>query len=233
MLLARRARNGAPGRKESYERMTTRLHPKLINFFGQRAQRLRTLTIPQVLIFYSICILSGWFVSVVLRLTGMRLYDPLVRSGIYGVILIPVAYAFEPRIFSKEYWQVSSRAWVGIAIIALAQFIFESGVSLPPTDGYRKFEGVLIAPFVEELLRAVMICPLMARLGAPLGLVVTALLWTWPHDFFWIALAQQITLSLIFVYTRRSLPAVIAAHFVMNVIAAWHIGLRTVMPSIH
>jgi membrane protease YdiL (CAAX protease family) len=206
----------------------------LISLPNKRAEQPRTLTIPRVLIFYSICILSGWFVSLVLRLTGLTVYyDPLVRSGLYGVLLIPVAYAFDPRIFSKPYWKVSPRACVGIAIIALAQFIFESGAPLPPIDNYRIFEGILVAPFVEELLRAVMIRPLMERLGGPVGLAVTALLWAWLHDFFWIALAQQTILCLISVYTRRSLPSAIGAHLVMNLIAVWHIGWHTVTPLIH
>jgi membrane protease YdiL (CAAX protease family) len=42
-------------------------------------------------------------------------------------------------------------------------------------------------------------------------------------------LVQQLILSLTFVYTRKSLPAAIAAHMVMNVIVAWHIGFRTII----
>ena len=190
-------------------------------------QRSRTLTILQVCIFYSICILSALFVSWLLRLTGLTmLYDPIVCSGIYMLLLIPVAYTYDPKIFSKGYWNISRRAWVGIGIIAAMQLLFESGTRLPPLAACRMFAALLIAPFVEEFARAVMICPLMARLGSPAGLALTALLWAWPHDFFWLALTQQSILCLIFVYTRKSLPAVIAAHLIMNVIAAWHIGLR-------
>jgi hypothetical protein len=190
-------------------------------------QQWRTLTILQVFIFYSICILSAWFVSWLLMLTGLTmLYEPIVCSGFYALLLIPVAYTYDPRIFAKGYWNISRRAWVGIGMIAVMQLLFESGNRLPPVADCREFAALLIAPFVEEFARAVMICPLMARLGSPAGLALTALLWAWPHDFFWLALTQQSILCLIFVCTRKSLPAVIAAHLIMNVIAIWHIGLR-------
>jgi hypothetical protein len=189
-----------------------------------RTRPLRTLTIPQVLVFYSIFILTWWFAWLVFRRSALE--EIIFGSGLYGVLLIPVAYIFDSRVFSQEYWRFSQRGFLGIAVIATLQVIFESCASLPPTNSYAAFGAIVIAPFVEEFARAVMICPLMARLGSPAGLAVTALLWAWPHDFFWIALAQQSILCLIFVYTRKSLPAVIAAHFAMNVIATWHIGLR-------
>ena len=188
----------------------------------------RTLTILQVLSFYSIFILTWWFAWLAFRHSALE--EIIFSTGVYGVLLIPVTYIFDSRVFSKEYWRFSRRGFLGIAVIATLQVIFESRASLPPSNSYAAFGAILIAPFVEELARAVMICPLMIRLGAPVGLAVTALLWAWPHDFFWLALVQQSVLCLIFVYTRRSLPSVIAAHFTMNVIAVWHIGWR--VPSL-
>lgn len=78
----------------------------------------------------------------------------------------------------------------------------------------------------RRFARSVVICALIKRLG----LVINALLWASAHDFFWMELVQQRILSPIFVYTRKSLPSAIAAHTVMDVIAAWDIGLRTVIP---
>jgi membrane protease YdiL (CAAX protease family) len=195
------------------------------------ARASRPLTFAHVLAFYLVFVFSGWLVTLALRLIGLSaLSDPTLETGLYALPLIPVAYKFDPRIFSKAYWKFPSRAWAGIGVIGLMQFIFESGKPLPPLDHYIVFGALFVAPCVEELARAVMITPLMERLGGPAGLVITALLWAWLHDFFWVALAQQVILSLIFVYTRRSLPSAIAAHTVMNVIAAYHIGLHTIIP---
>jgi membrane protease YdiL (CAAX protease family) len=198
---------------------------------SERGEPPRTLTVLQVLAFYLIVLLSAWLVSSLLSLENLSpLYNPIVNTGLYGLLLIPIAYKFDSRIFSKAYWAFPSRAWVGIGLIAVAQLLINFRVPRVPINHHRAIEAVLIAPFVEEVLRAVTICPLMQRLGGPAGLLVTALMWTWPHDFFWIALVQQTILSLIFVYTRKSLPATIAAHTVMNVIAVSQVGLRTLIP---
>ena len=193
----------------------------------QPGVRLRPLTLAKVAIFYAIVILLGWLVACILTVTGLsELYGLVVSAGLYGFLLVPIAYAFDQKLFSRAYWKISPRAFVGIAVIGFVQFLINKfGPQSGPTDPYRAFEAILVAPFVEELLRAVTICPLMARLGNTAGLVVTVLLWAWPHSLFWVALVQQSILSFIFVYSRNSLPATIGAHLAMNLIVLQHAGL--------
>ncbi len=178
---------------------------------------------------YAALFLVGGAVVAALKLAGLaREYDLAVTTGIYGLLFIPLAYKFDPRIFSRAYWVFPKSAWLGIGIIIVAQLIFESDAAPTPVSRYRFFGAILTAPIVEEALRAVMIVPLMKALGNHAGLIITALLWAWLHDFFWIALSQQIMLSLLFVYTHKSLSAAIAGHTAMNAIAMLHISFSTV-----
>lgn len=197
--------------------------------YGISDQSNRELTLLQVLVFYLFIMFLGPFLAWISSITGLLSLDGLVvRSGLYSCLLIPVAYKLDSRIFSKEYWTFPRLAWAGIGVVVVAQLAFESTSHLPPLGLSRILASILVGPMAEECARAVMICPLVKHLGAPTGIIVTALFWAWLHPFFWTALAQQIILSTIFVYTCKSLFSSIAAHTAMNVIAAWHISFRGV-----
>ena len=157
---------------------------------------------------------------------------PVVKTGICLLPSIPVAGLFEPRIFSKACWHISRKVYVGIAVVALVQIISESLSVLPPVEIHRAFGAIMIAPLVEELWRAAIILPILEAFGVPAGVALTALLWALPHPYFWTALIQQTILCLIFIRTNRSLPATISAHFVINVIAVFHIGLPRLLAHI-
>jgi membrane protease YdiL (CAAX protease family) len=187
------------------------------------------LSLRQVLFFYLFVLFLSLFISLLLRLAGWSaLESRIVDSGLYGLLLIPVAYKLDSRIFSRPYWRYPSRAWVGVGIIVLVQLAIDSIHPVAPIGAYRRFSAVLTAPFAEESARAVVIRPLMARLGGATGLVITALMWALMHQYFWIAICQQLILSLIFVYTRRSLSSCVVAHTAMNIIAAWNISFQTI-----
>jgi membrane protease YdiL (CAAX protease family) len=187
------------------------------------------LSLRQVFFFYLFVLFLILPISLLLRQAGWSaLESRIVDSGLYGLLLIPVAYKLDSRIFSRPYWRYPSRAWVGVGIIILVQLVIDTVHPVAPIGVYRRFSALLAAPIAEESARAVVIRPLTERLGATVGLIITALMWAVMHQYFWVAVCQQLILSLIFVYTRRSLSSCIVAHTAMNIIAAWNISFQTV-----
>lgn len=183
----------------------------------------------KILQLYVFCVSFIYLVPWMLRfIDSQALNDNLIESGVYCLFLIPLVIVVETRTISKLYWRFSAAAWIGIPSIAFAQVLFESGDPLSPTSGYRAFAALAVSPLFEELLRAAMIGPLVENLGIPFGVAITVLSWAILHEFFWIACVQQLLLCILFLWSRRSLPTNIAAHFVMNVIAVWHISLHTI-----
>jgi membrane protease YdiL (CAAX protease family) len=146
----------------------------------------------------------------------------IAKSGfLVHLIWAVLICAFDRSVFSPAYWHVRFRhtEWAWVVLLAVFQLIVMATSSTPQPTLYYAISALALAPVVEELARAVMIVPLTERLGPLWGTVITSLLWALAHDLFWLALAQQIILCLIFLRTRRSLPVAILAHFLMNLIA--------------
>jgi membrane protease YdiL (CAAX protease family) len=175
------------------------------------------LTVGQVLAFYCICVFS---IAALWKILGAIGLSQL--TGLFSAPLITsFVYFFDPRIFSRTYWhfQFPASEWIGVVTLALFQVLAMTLSDLPLPPKYPALFAIFLAPVVEELARAVMISPLASRLGVFWSVTITSILWAVAHDLFWLALVQQLALSIIFVRTRKSLPAAITAHFVMNVIA--------------
>jgi hypothetical protein len=204
--------NGSPRKRESVN-----------STFADTDSAFREHTLLQVFLFCGALIVLGWIVVSVMALTvHTGIYDFVANTGLYGLLFIPLACAFDPRILSKAYWNFPKVGWVGVGAIILSQIAIEYFNPHPPVGHFRMVGGLLIGPLVEESVRAVMIRPLTHRLGVPFAVILTAVYWASLHTFFWTALIQQVILSLIFVYTRRSLSCAIVAHLGANLIAVWN-----------
>jgi membrane protease YdiL (CAAX protease family) len=190
----------------------------------------RALTLGQVLVFYLICIFLGPILWQMMGWVGLDRFRPaVVDGGLYGILLIPLAYAFDRKIFSREYWHFPASGWIGVIILAVLQIMMMSGRD-SEVEYYRAIGAVLVAPIVEELARAVMVSPLTIRLGSFWAIAITSALWAAAHNLFWIALVQQTVLTSIFVLTRKSLPSSITAHLVMNLIAVAYPRMHALFP---
>jgi hypothetical protein len=187
-------------------------------------------TLVEVFVFYLICILLGPVLGLMMGWVGLaRLVPAVVDSSFYLVLFIPLAYAFDRDIFSKEYWHFPARGWIGTIVLALVQIMIMSGDDTKLTR-YRAIGAILVAPFAEEVARAVMMSPLTIRFGTFWSVAITSALWAAAHQSFWIPLVQQTVLSTIFVLTRKSLPSSITAHLVMNLIAVGYPQMHALFP---
>jgi len=169
------------------------------------------------LVFY----LSGFVFRSVLEHFRLQQFEmPLLETGFYDVLFVPLAYMFSDRLFCLEYWEIRSNWWIGVVVCVAIQIpISYSFRTLPRPPVAVMVGSVLVAPFVEELIRAAMMRPLIARYGDVWAIALTGFLWACIHEHFWIALVQQCALSAVFIYSRKSLPSAIAAHVVMNLAA--------------
>lgn len=154
-------------------------------------------------------------------------FNVIVDAQLYFLLFIPLAYLADKRVFSSELWTARRAMWVPVATMVVIQICIESVEPLPRTDVYRMFAAIALAPFVEELVRAVMMLAFTERFGVVSSIALTAFLTATAHAYFWTALFQQTLLSIIFWKSRRSLPAVMAAHLAMNLIAAWHVRFQS------
>jgi hypothetical protein len=192
----------------------------------------RVLTLGKLLIFYFLVTSLGPALWLTMRWLGLQSFGSIViDSDLYALLWIPLAYAFDPSIF-ENFWHFPANAWPGISFLLLLQCIIMS-VSRAPAPPRREVVGaLLIAPVVEELARAVTMNGLMARINSFWAVLIASVFWAMAHNAFWIPLTQQIVLSTIFVKTRRAIPAVIAAHFLMNVMATIYPQLHILYPRV-
>ena len=158
-----------------------------------------------------------------------RFRPAFVDGGLYGILLIPLAYAFDRKISSREYWHFPASGWIGVIILAALQIMIMSGRD-SEVEYYRAIGSLLFAPFVEELARAVMVSPLTIRFGSFWAIAITSVLWAAAHNLFWTALVQQTVLTTIFILTRKSLPSSITAHLVMNLIVVAYPRMHALFP---
>ncbi|MBI3474512.1 MAG: CPBP family intramembrane metalloprotease [Acidobacteria bacterium] len=177
-------------------------------------------SITRVIVFFVAFVFSGEVVSALLGWLGLSDFNgPIVESGAYAFLLLPLVYWADPRVFTKELWRLPIHAWAGVVALAVLQVFINSIGPNPSLTKYRIFSAILVAPIIEEMARAAMQCTLLQRIGVFWAVVTTATLWATAHAHFWIALPQQLALSVIFVSCRKSLPATIIAHLVMNILA--------------
>ena len=178
----------------------------------------------RLFLFYFICgALAYPFIKFADRAHADWLQHWFIDSGLWEVLLIPIAYAFDPAIFSREYWRVSPRIWISSRawIVLAALLIFQITQTIHDPARMSPFDALIVVtvvPFVEELNRSVSMRSLWPRTGVVLATILTTLMWAFFHSYFWIAVVQQLLLTLIFVRTRGSLPATTSAHALMNAI---------------
>jgi membrane protease YdiL (CAAX protease family) len=151
----------------------------------------------------------------------MRL--PVVGSGALDHLLaLALVYPFAPMIFSRKYfhWDVPLHKclWI-VALPAIKAGSMAIMGSVVPSFSRLELGVILaLAPTTEELARAVLIVPLADRLGAFWGVAITSVFYAMLHAWFWPNLFYQAGLSIIFLGTRRSLPAAMTAHFLVNLV---------------
>jgi membrane protease YdiL (CAAX protease family) len=151
-----------------------------------------------------------------------------VDAQLYFLLFIPLAYLADRRVFSSELWTATPAIFAFVPVAAVAQLVAESTLPpMQPANSYDMIAAILLAPFVEELVRAVMMLAFTEKLGTIFAVVLTASLTAAFHAFFWIALLTQTILCIVFVKSRRSLPTVMASHLAINVIAVLQVRFQS------
>jgi hypothetical protein len=149
-----------------------------------------------------------------------QLEEWIIHAGLFEIPLLALIYFFAPWIFAREYWRFPANAWKGISALAILEIVIRFALHpAPVSNRYIVFSALAFAPVIEELARAVMIVPLIDKMGVEWACLVTSILWALFHQYFWVSLVQQLVLCTIFVCSQRSLPANITAHLILNIIA--------------
>jgi membrane protease YdiL (CAAX protease family) len=182
--------------------------------------------------FFIMCILMGELLSRIGSWEGFEAVKPVVDSGLYEILFVPAAYIFDRKVFSSDSWHFNSKIWTGVGAIAVIQLAILSGDRTPPLPVFYTVMAITVTPISEEIVRAVMMRGLMPRLGLALSILITVVLTALVHPLFWVAVAQQLALTAIFVRGKGSIPSTIAAHGVLNLTAAAYPYFHAHLPNI-
>jgi Type II CAAX prenyl endopeptidase Rce1-like len=180
-----------------------------------------TLSPLMVFIFFLFAVSSSYILEFLLKpLAANRFVSLVVKAGLYRPpVLLVISYVFSPQVFTKCYWQLPRTSWKWICGVGAAY-----GISLlipPPVHQIPMplaFLAIVIAPVVEEVARAVMICPLVERWGLFWGVVVTTVATSLVHASPHLVVLPELALSITLLATRRSIPAAALAHCIGNII---------------
>lgn len=172
-------------------------------------------------LFFLMFFLSG-LISLLLTFLGLPRLDRWVTgTGMYQLLFIPVLYRLDGDIFSKEHWHFPGRAWIGIGTAILLQLSIERIVAKPA--GYTNYGlifALIFAPVIEVFVQGTLLRLLKQQAGFVGAVVIASILIALCHASFWIAFWQSVLISLVFLKTGESIPAAVATHFAMNLVAA-------------
>lgn len=180
----------------------------------------------------------GLFFTLVIALaigTGMLFRDHpalkflrpiLLEASVYSILALPLAYLFSPRTFTMRHWHLPIGSLKWIVLIAALQLATVYMQPYPiPVNPYMAFGALITAPLVEEVVRAVMICPLVERWGPLWAVATTTILFTLIHPDPIRIFAGQVALAVLFLYSDCSILVCAIAHSLMNAVAIWHSGI--------
>jgi hypothetical protein len=150
----------------------------------------------------------------------------LFVASFYSALVLALAYLFSPQVFTGSYWRFPSKSlkWVGLVVGVQAVVIRTIHYPWPVTLSHAAGD-IVVAPLVEEVVRAVIVPPLVEKWGTSIGIAATTVGFALLHRDPLRAVAVQLALSLLFLYSNRSIPACATAHSLANGIAVWHAGI--------
>ena len=196
---------------------------------GRDMEGAQPLTTPAVSLFFVLAVWQTWLALIVLELFGLQSWELfIIETGFLQTVTIPfLVYMFSPEVFTRRYWRLPRTAWKSVAVAFALQV---ANVCIPPHGGpcpkYRIVAVLVLAPVGEEIMRAVMLPPLVARWGTVLGVGLVSAVTAGVHDYSFIrAVGPQVVLSIIFIKNDRSITTSAISHFVMNLIGVVHSGI--------
>jgi membrane protease YdiL (CAAX protease family) len=139
-----------------------------------------------------------------------------------------LSYLFSPQVFTRSYWRFPSSAWKWVGALVALQALT---IALPPgkEPPIYKWEAVIdivFSPPLEEVMRAVMVPPLIERWGLFLAIASTSIVTGILHSAPISSIVAEAALSIVFVRTNRSIPANVLAHVLINVLTVAIGGIR-------
>ena len=196
---------------------------------GADTARQQALSPLAVIVFFALAVGSGYLSVYLLKISGLSRFLPLVTQvGLYKVVFVlPLSYAFSRRVFTKSYWHLPRNTWKWTCALVAVRAILIFAFPEPVMTKLLAFQAIMIAPPIEEIVRAVMIFPLIDRWGPFWGIVVTTVLTSLAHPSPSRVLVVTFALSLMLVYTNKSIAATALAHFLMNVMTVLAGGTKS------
>lgn len=143
----------------------------------------------------------------------------VVGSGFATCLLvIPLAYTYYPQVFTKRFWHFPGNSAKWILSLAVLHFLLLplGGPPPGPIPKWYALGSIVLAPLVEEVVRAVLISPLIERWGTFWGVAITGTLTSLVHPVPLLVVIPVFAQTIMFVATDRSIPATALAHSVMN-----------------
>src|SRR5262245_4591633 len=95
------------------------------------------------------------------RAAGLARLAPIMSEPGYAqVVVLPLAYAFYPRVFTQRFWHLPRATWKWLIWLAAFEAVgLALGYRGAPMSGRVTIGMVLLGPFLEEIARAVLISP--------------------------------------------------------------------------
>jgi len=143
-----------------------------------------------------------------------------LHAGAYAPLLyLPLSYLFLPGVFNREYFRVAPGFWkwiiAGSALTAIELVLTQDAAPMA-----NAIEGLLFAPILEEIMRAVIMIPVIDAWGNTLSIVFATALMAALHPFPMYAILGQLLLSITFIYSRKSIATASLTHLAINTTVA-------------
>jgi len=147
-------------------------------------------------------------------------------TGIAELVILPLAYLFNPHIFSREFWHLGRNTWnwlLGLALLIAIGLIFRrSHTPWPIQDAVG---AVFLGSPLEEIVRAILILPVLRSWGKPWAIIIAVLATSIVHPDPLAAFIPQLFLTLMFVNTGNSILSSSIGHALLNVAVVLSAGI--------
>jgi len=179
--------------------------------------------------FLFLAVSTGDFATYLLKVAGLARLKPIVvDAGLYKLIFVfPLSLLFSRDLFDKSFWIFRKGSWKWICGLATVEGIV---LLIPPVQpavsALFAFHTIIVAPPVEEIVRTVVMRPLVSRWGDFWGIVVTSGLTALMHPAPKLVIVQAFALSIMLLYTKYSITSTALAHSLMNAICVLVGGIK-------
>lgn len=187
---------------------------------GAETSRQRSLGPLGALVFFALVVgsshLVAWLLLTVGHLGGLS--EIIAGTICTAFPILTLAYAFYPQVFTKRFWRIPRNAWtwlVGLAALEAVGFMFGRPY-YAPFPKLVALTVIFVSPPLEEIVRAVLLSPLLERWGKTWAIAITTVLTAVVHPEPLRMVVPMFLQTMMFVSTNRSIAATTLGHSLMN-----------------